>query len=118
MAKWGCLSDMNKPHATGQEQRSKRKAARDLRTANEAKDALRESASRARANPQAMPAGNVPPYCYHRPGMSAEEATTEAVKAHRITLATEALGLLWQLRRVALNDSTPPPLFIQKSKEQ
>jgi hypothetical protein len=109
---------MNKPQATGQEQRSKRKAARDLRTANEAKEAQRESASRARSNPRAMPAATVPPYCYHRPGMSAEEATVEAVKAHRITMAIEALGLLWQLRRVALNDRTPPPSFIQKSKEQ
>ncbi|MQY52113.1 hypothetical protein HCX48_09515 [Rhodocyclus tenuis] len=43
----------------------------------------------------------VPPYCYAALGMSAEEGALEAVKALQITHAADALGLLWQLRRVA-----------------
>lgn len=95
---------MNKPHATDQEQRetrSKRNAARDLRTANEEKEAAHESASMARRNPLAVSAARIPPYCYHRQGMTAEQGAVEAVKALRITLAADALGLLWQMRRVA-----------------
>lgn len=92
---------MNKPHPTSQKQRTKRNAARDFRTLNEAKEVQCESASRSRSNPRAVSAASVPPYCYQHQGMTAERGAIEAVKAMRIPSAAEALGLLWQMRRVA-----------------
>lgn len=107
---------MNKPHASGlvflfrehpvpksgtATQRTKRHAARDFRTANETKEAQRNSASSSRRNPRAVSAAAVPPYCYQQQGMTAERGAVEAVKAMRIPSAADALGLLWQMRRVA-----------------
>lgn len=92
---------MNKPHTTSQKQRTKRNAARDFRTANEAKEAQRNSASSSRRNPRAVSAASVPPYCYQQQGMTAERGAVEAVKAMRIPSAADAIGLLWQMRRVA-----------------
>lgn len=92
---------MNKPQQTTQKQRTKRNAARDFRKLNEAKEVERESASRSRSNPRAVSAASVPPYCYQQQGMTAERGAIEAVKAMHISFAADALGLLWQMRRIA-----------------
>jgi len=42
-----------------------------------------------------------PPYCYRRPGMSAEAGAAAAVKELGITHPCDALALLWELRRAA-----------------
>lgn len=43
----------------------------------------------------------VPPYCYRRPGMSAEEGAAAAIKELGITHLCDAIALLWALRRAA-----------------
>jgi len=58
------------------------------------------------AAPQTITAGQVPPYCYLLPGMSAEEGAVEAIKALNISHSCDALALLWKLRRVACDGQT------------
>lgn len=43
----------------------------------------------------------IPPYCYRRPGMSAEAGAVVAVKELGITHLGDALAFLWELRREA-----------------
>jgi len=74
-----------------------------------------------RKNRSAAP-GDVPPYCYRLPGMSAEEGAVAAVKALRLPLLIDALAVLWKLQREAsepLKDGFPthPPLS-QKTQQR
>lgn len=56
------------------------------------------------ATPHAITAGQVPPYCYRLPGMSAEAGAGAAIKALNISHPCDALALLWKLRRIARED--------------
>lgn len=47
--------------------------------------------------------GQVPPYCYRRPGMSAEAGAVAAVNGLGTIHSCDALALLWELRRGAKN---------------
>lgn len=40
-----------------------------------------------------------PPFCYLRPGMTAEEGALSAIKALEITYPLDSLAILWILRR-------------------
>lgn len=82
--------------------RSKHTAAKALQAAEQAIEALvGKSASSHRPAKRSAP-GDVPPYCYRLPGMSAEEGATAAVKALRLPLLIDALAVLWKLQREAL----------------
>lgn len=58
-----------------------------------------------RPRKQASP-GDVPPYCYLLLGMSVEEGAAAAVKSLHITHACDALSILWELQRVALEPAS------------
>ncbi|UCV28116.1 hypothetical protein [Ferribacterium limneticum] len=58
----------------------------------------------------------VPPYCYRRPGMSAEEGAGAAVKELGITHSCDALALLWELRRVAKGAPTDAGLYSRRGR--
>lgn len=48
----------------------------------------------------------VPPYRYRRPGMSPDKAAIAAVRELGISHLSDALGLLWELRREARKEET------------
>lgn len=54
----------------------------------------------------AIAAGEVPPFCFLKPGMTPEDATVSAVKAMQIPHCCDALAVLWKLRRIAREDET------------
>lgn len=78
-----------------------RRAAMATKTAMADRKESEEKRAKAGKQRKTVHLGEVPPYCYAAPGMSAEEGAVEAVKALQIAHAADALGLLWQLRRVA-----------------
>lgn len=78
-----------------------RRAAMATKTAMADRKEAEEKRAKAGKQPKTAKVEEVPPYCYAAPGMSAEESALEAVKALQIAHAADALGLLWQLRRVA-----------------
>lgn len=81
-----------------------RRAAQATKVAMADRKTAEEKQSRAAKQPKTAHPGEVPPYCYAAPGMSAEVGAVEAVKALQIAHAADALGLLWQLRRVVTPD--------------
>lgn len=50
--------------------------------------------------------GQVPPYCFQLPSMSAEAAAAVAVRELRIHHPVDALALPWELRRHTQNQQT------------
>jgi hypothetical protein len=46
----------------------------------------------------------LPPYCHLSPERSPDESAVIAVREMRISHPADALGLLWQLRKVAKSD--------------
>lgn len=61
--------------------------------------------------PRTVTVDQVPPYCYRRPGMSAEAGAVVAVKELGITHLCDALAFLWELRREAKGALTDAGLY-------
>lgn len=65
-----------------------------------------------KTSPKTATVDQVPPYCYRRPGMSAEAGASTAVKELGITHPCDALALLWELRRAAKSAPTDAGLYV------
>ncbi|UCV01741.1 hypothetical protein [Dechloromonas denitrificans] len=101
------LSKSEKARQAGQRgARSKHSAAKAQREADEAMQAVEGKSARAIRPAKRSAPGDVPPYCYRLPGMSAEEGAVVAVKILRIAYACDALAILWELRRDMLDGQT------------
>ena len=88
-----------------------RRAAMASNAAMAERRAAEEKRARAGKPPKTAHVEEVPPYCYAAVGMSAEEGAKEAVKALQIAHAADAIGLLWQLRRVVAPDARATKVY-------
>jgi len=115
--KWGWMSDMPGLSANEKARQAGKRGARSKHAATKAQQMAAEAMGEVfglalpatRSNRSAAP-GDVPPYCYRLPGMSAEEGATAAVKALHLPLLIDALAVLWKLQREArepLKDDFP-----------
>ena len=94
------LSKSEKARRAGQRgARSKHSAAKVRQEADDAMQAVEGKSTRAIRPAKRSAPGDVPPYCYRLPGMSAEEGAAAAVKHLHIAHACDALAILWEIRR-------------------
>lgn len=97
------LSASKKARRAGQRgARSKHSAAKAQQEANQVIEELIGKSTHSHRPPKRTAPEDIPPYCYRLPGMSAEEGAATAVKDLRIAHACDALSILWELRREAL----------------
>ncbi|RTL48877.1 MAG: hypothetical protein EKK46_15130 [Rhodocyclaceae bacterium] len=84
-----------------------KKGARAQQAARREQRETEEVQAKAKASMRRRPGtlADVPPWCHLSGNRSPAEAAAEAVKAHKASSATDALVLLWNLRRVAAADA-------------